>query len=161
MDMGIVNRAYEMFCSMRYPMATQQDVADLECGLRIRLPESFKEYLRVFNGGEFTNSSFDRPLIWLDDQPSIPSERLEFMRGVGSQSDRPMGRRDDIDLIEENWEPLQLLPIGETERGSLILLVVIPEDDYGQILLKTFYTTIWLSDDISGFFRRLEPLLDE
>lgn len=155
-----IEQAYEMFCGGRNPPATQQDVAELERVLGITFPESYIQYLMRYNGGDFTGTAFDRPLIHLDDSPSIHSERLECLYPVGPSYRHPMGKSGDIDLFEDNRVPIQLLPIGQTESGGLIYIVVIQEDDYGQIGLKTFTTSHWLADDISGLFRRLEPFED-
>jgi hypothetical protein len=152
--MGIIQAAYDAFCEKRFPLPTEKQVADLEEKIGISFPDDYRQFLLEFNGG-FFNEPHIIPLV-----EECPLDRLTFMNGIGAtHPDAELCNELDLVLFTDN-DPPQILPIGYTIMGYLILLVTHPENR-GAIVLKGFEDSWFLAEDIEEFFGLLhEPLYD-
>jgi hypothetical protein len=140
-----IDSAYEHYCRERFPLPSEEDISSLEDRLRAELPADFKDFLLHYNGGVFNDTKIQPPYL------ETPTRHLTYLRGIGAKPDSlEIGRRRDVLIFDDN-DPLQILPIGGTAEGDLILLVT-HEEDCGAILLRTPRESFYLAPDISGFF---------
>ena len=80
------------------------------------------------------------------------------MHGIGaSHPTAELARENDLALFDNN-EPPEIVPIGRSPTGNLLLLITHP-DGRGQILLKEAYGgSFFLAEGINEFFELLrEP----
>jgi hypothetical protein len=136
--MNTIARAYQLFCKERFPLPSEEELADLESRLGVRLPADYRQFLLDYNGGLF-------------DEPEIapPSDACPSELGV------PGGYTPAI--FDDN-DPPQLLPIGYTVMGNLIFLVTDPTgNDRGRVGMKLASqdTSFNFGEGIEEFFARL------
>jgi hypothetical protein len=147
--MASIEAAYEKFCRVVFPPTTEQDIARLEQNADVAFPPEYREFLLNYNGGYFTRPRIEIP----EDVPA--DEHLEYMNGIGApHRHAELATPGDLAIFDDNQPPV-VVPIGGTERGSLILLIT-HEEDYGGILLRTFTTSYWLCRGIEEFFSLLQ-----
>lgn len=142
------DRVYERFNDERFPGVTEKQIAELEDKINVTFPDLYREFILRYNGGYFSE-----PLILDDPDFNRPQSWLESLSGINAiHGFAELGSEASIAVFDDN-DPVQLVPIGNTMRNYLILLVVDPtEDDYGHIALKTFDQTYLLADNIVEFF---------
>lgn len=137
--MNLIARAYDRYCTTRFPLPTENEVAALEERLKIDFPDDYREYLLQYNGGYFRDAQivFPEPITvrWRDGSVTHTDDHLTVMYGVDSNNkDRDIAQPFRLHLLEDN-DPLQLLPIGYTSVGCLVLLDLAP-GYIGNVLLK-------------------------
>lgn len=150
--MTAIERVYKQHCIQRFSPPKPAEIELVETRLGNGLPQSYRQYLLEYNGG-----IFDEPELQLHDQ-SIPAEHVSFMCGITSEEGMAaLARKQDLAIFEDNF-PVELLKIGSTVSGGLLLLVIDPdcEDEDGDIAVKTVGHGIqFLADDIYSFFELL------
>lgn len=148
--------AYDRFCEGRFPLPTADDVAGLERRLEVVFPASFRDYLLNFNGGWFMDP-------WVN--PTVegcPRDRLVHLDGIGGTPPIAELGGDHSTILFDDNSPPEIIVIGATTCGYLLLLVTDSKgDDYGNILLKTFTESFFLARDIRAFFALLEARTSE
>jgi hypothetical protein len=143
-----IAEAYQLFCTERFPLPTEKDVRDLETRISVSFPADYRLFLLQYNGGFFNEPQITPPI------PECPVDRLTFLSGIrATHRSAELGRPGDLAIFDDN-DPPQVVPIGYTIMGNLILLVTHPEG-YGRILLRTFDESFWLADGIEDFFELL------
>ena len=150
--MGIIEAAYRNFCKERFSLPTEQQIADLERRIGVALPQDYREFILGYNGGYFDEPNIV-PVI-----EGCPRDGLDSLFGIGStHPSSELASEFYLDLFDDNY-PVEVLPIGGTPLGALILLITHPEDR-GAIMLKVaFGDSYFLARGIDGFFERLrEP----
>lgn len=150
--MNSIERAYEAFCTERFPLPTEEDVAELESRLGIPFPADFRDYLLKYNGGYFTEPEI------IPATTDCPLDCLTAMYGIRAPDPTfEIASRASLLLFDEN-DPPKLLPIGDTMMGNLIFLVIDSEgDDRGFIGMKLSFSarSFLLGTAIEHFFSRL------
>jgi hypothetical protein len=152
--MNSIESAYKQFSTKRFPLPTEAEVAALEAKIKVRFPDDFRKFLLTYNGGYFRD-----PVITPTTE-GCPEDALIFISGLRpSHPEAELGNEVDLAMFDDN-DPPQLLPIGATPLGSLIVLdVVRDEDGFGNIYFKqAFGDCYYLADNIEHFFSLLrEP----
>lgn len=117
--------------------------------MKVALPDDYRSFLLEYNGGRFRNPKINAPY------PNLRVENLDLLKGVNtSERWAEFGLPADLVLFEDN-DPPQVLPIGSTQSGNLILIIT-HADDHGVIMLRTVnQESYWLSDGIEQFFELL------
>jgi hypothetical protein len=146
----IIEGRYEKYCDHRYPLASESAIENFERRLGVPLPPHYRDYLLTFNGGYFND-----PIVG-DEDSDWPSFSVSTLYGLGSEGKgADLARPANLNLFTNN-DPFQILPIGCTPGGFLILLVTDPDgDDYGDILLKTFDETYFVANSMHEFFEQM------
>ena len=150
--MSFIDDTYRQFSTQRFPLPSVARLDALEERLAVRFPQDYREYILAFNGGYF-----DEPEIFTHDDDGSRGSALLCMLGIGTtHPEAELGDRAKIEMFEEN-DPPQLLPIGFSGMGVLILLVTRQEDDYGAIFLKKPFGDFYhIADSIEEFFGLLQ-----
>jgi len=154
--MTAIDDAYRRFSSERFPLPTEEQLADLERRIDVVLPEDFRRFVLEYNGGYFTEPRFT-PVG--DD---CPQDALTFLSGIGASHDiAELGESSTIDLFEDNHPP-KVVPIGYTAMGGLIILDTAPGKERGEVYYKqAFGEVYWLAEGIEDFFALLrEPEIE-
>lgn len=160
--MPTVKEVYARFCTTRFPLPKENEIELLEGRLEIRFPDRYREYLMSFNGGFFSNAEivFPEPITiqWRDGEATHKQNSLKQMFGFHSSHPyAEIGRETDINLFDDN-NPIQLLPIGRTGMGSLLLIDIL-EGHVGEILIKFPSDGAYpIADNIDEFFELIEPV---
>jgi hypothetical protein len=148
-----VKWAYERFCSKRFPLPTEDEVAALERSIDLQFPPDFREYLLEYNGGVFNEPDFTGPT------KGCPSDCLTVMYGMHATFPAAeLGTKSSLSIFDDNTPP-QVVPIGYTLMGNLIILST-DEEFYGAVVLKRAYSSDYylLGNNIMEFFELLtEP----
>jgi len=147
----IIDSAYEKFCTERFPLPSEKQVAEFEQRIGVQLPSDYRQFLLEYNGGIFNEPDLISP------DPECPKNRLTFLCGIGgSPPCADLGSPDNLNLFDDNDPPLQILPIGDTMRANTIFLVTHPENN-GSIGLQDIYSdnSFFLADGIERFFALL------
>lgn len=155
--MKTIEAAYDQFCEERFPAPTEKQVADLEQRIGISLPEDYREFVLAFNGGFFAE-----PWIVPPSEECPLEDSLRAMNGIGAtHPTAELASEGDLALFDDN-DPPQILPIGDTVMGNLILLITHPEDR-GCIVLKKAFSdeSFFLAEGIEEFFGLLRQPPDE
>ena len=148
--MTTINYAYARFCVERFPLPSEAQLAELESRIGVRFPEDYREFILEFNGGYFKC-----PEITPVD--GCPLETLQILLGIGaSHEEAELGLPEDIALFDDN-DPPQIVPIGYTGMGGLIILDTAPGDGQGAVFLKKafgdFYYLVECIEDFLGLLR--------
>jgi hypothetical protein len=131
--MGSIDDVYQKFCRRRFPLPPESTVAALEHRIGIRLPADFRAFVLAYNGGFFRSPSI-RPV-----GQGCPEDALDFLSGIdASHPCAELASERDLTLFDDN-EPVQVLPIGYTVIGNLLILLTDPENA-GAIMLKRMYS---------------------
>jgi hypothetical protein len=147
--MNEIDAAYRKFCRTRFPLPTERQVADLEQRISVSFPEDYRDFVLEYNGG-----FFNEPLIIPPDE-DCPLVALRHMNGIGaSHPVAELGSEADLAIFDDN-DPPEILPVGYTTMGYLVLLIIHPENR-GWILLRTFDQSFFLGKGIEEFFGLLE-----
>jgi hypothetical protein len=157
--MSYIETAYKKFCKERFPLPSEQQVADLELRIGIPLPPDYRQWLLEYNGGFFTEPDIAPP------SPACPLDRLTVMAGINAThpSAELCAPGGFTPATFDDNDPPQILPIGYTMMGNLLFLVTEPgADDCGGIGLKLCDTSksFSLGGGIEEFFGYLEEPKD-
>jgi hypothetical protein len=152
--METLDDVYHRFCRKRFSLPTQEQVADLEERMGVTFPDDYRRFLLTYNGGFFTEPHIVPP------DEDCPLDRLRFMHGIGAaHPTAELCKKSDLALFDDN-DPPEVVPIGTTIMGHLILLITHPEGR-GSVLLRTFDESFFLAEGIEEFFGLLrEPLYE-
>jgi hypothetical protein len=154
--MDAIALAYAAFCEERFPLPSERDVSALERHLGIAFPVDFRKYIKDYNGGFFSEPAFRGP------NPECPDCLLSLMHGIrATDKCAELGSDADMVLFSDN-DPIQVLPIGATAGGNLLLLLLDPEH-FGEIVLKPISSQqcYFLASGIQEFFSLLRENPDE
>ncbi len=158
--MPTIAEVYELCCTQRFPLPTEAEIAALERRLKIQFPLDYRGYLAQFNGGAFRDARivFPEPITvtWRDGLVTHIEDDLDEMHGLHATfKSGELGKQSDLSLFENN-DPIQLLPIGYTAVGCLLLLDLYPGNE-GEILIKFPNEKAYqIADDIGAFFSLIE-----
>jgi hypothetical protein len=146
-----IENAYHQFCRKRFAAPSEAQVTDLERRINATFPDDYLRFLLTDKGGYFTE-----PQIVPSSQ-GCPTDRLSFMHGIGaSHRTAELATASDLALFDDN-DPPQVMPIGYTLMGGLILLNMPPGEGTGVIVYKkAFGDFYFLANDIEEFFGRLK-----
>lgn len=145
-----IEYGYNRFCKERFSLPTESQVRWLEQRIKVAFPPDYEDFLLHYNGGFFT----DPQIRAAGDE--CPQDALAFLSGIGaSHPVAELGTQRTIELFDDN-DPPQILPIGGTAMGGLIILLVDQEEGRGAIFLKkAFGDFYFLADGIDDFFHLL------
>ena len=147
--MTSIPAAYEKYCRVVFPPTTETDIARLETDVNVAFPSDYRRFLLDFNGGYFTHPRIETPA----EVPTV--EHLEYMNGISAPHRHAELATPGSLATFDNNDPPEIVPIGGTQRGSLILLIT-HEENYGSIQLRTFTTSYWRSWGIDEYFSLLK-----
>jgi hypothetical protein len=145
-----VKWAYERFCTRRFPLPTEAEVADLERTIEMEFPADFREYLLEYNGGVFNEPDFRGPT------EGAPEDCLMVLFGMHATSPHAqLGTKSSLSIFTDNSPP-QVIPIGYTLMGNLLILMT-DEEYFGAVVLKRAYSAKYflLGNGIEEFFELL------
>jgi hypothetical protein len=146
-----IESAYGLYIKERFPLPSEKNIADLEKQTRIEFPGDFRNYILNYNGGYFIEPDIAPPTH------DCPVDRLIFMYGINaSHPSAELASAASLAVFSDN-DPPEILPIGYTIMGNLILLIVLP-DNKGLIVLKKAFSDefTFLADGIEDFFGLLQ-----
>ena len=145
--MSAFDHVYKTFATERFPLPTVEQLDELENRINVRFPSAYRWFILNHNGG-----FFNEPEI-VTDTDGAGGCALRFLCGIGATyRGAELGEETMMGVIEGN-DPPQVVPIGQTGMGGLILLVTDQEDSSGAILLKKSFGDFFrIADDIAGFF---------
>ena len=148
--------AHERFCKDRFPLPSEKQIADFEQRIGVELPDDYRRYILDYNGGFFTEPQIV-PVV-----ERCPTDRLTFMHGLGATHPvAELASDHNLGLFDNNY-PAQVLPIGYTLMGNLILLITHPEHRGCIMLKRAFYNEyFFLAVGIEQFFALLRDLVEE
>ena len=156
-----VERVYRSYVRERFPLPSEEEVAALEARINVRFPPDYRQFLLEYNGGWFKEHELSLP-------EDVPGDRIDCLYGIGADHETAeLGRRSDMLLFDDN-DPPQIVIIGCTPIGQLIVLGVHPEN-YGQIFWKTYWSRVsktdqmwfWLADSVDEFFALIDDPIEE
>lgn len=150
--MSKIEEAYNKFCIERFPLPSVHEVSELETRIAVTFPDDYRRFLLAFNGGYFREPRILPPI------KECPLDRLTFMHGIrATHPTSELGSDADLAIFDDN-NPPEVVPVGYTMMGGLILLVTHPEG-FGEVLYKEPYGDFYfLADGIERFFGLLrEP----
>ena len=107
----------------------------------------YRDFILSYNGGYFSDPIF----VSLD--AGCPRDRLTVLYGIGaSDKTAELASKRHLALFSEN-DPIQVLPIGYTIMGNLLILIV-DDDSAGSIVLKRASSDDYfnIADGINGLF---------
>ena len=146
-------RVYSQSCTERFPLPSAAQLEELEQRIGVRFPEDYRRYILALNGGCFSDAEIT-PM-----GEGCPLAHLDIMYGIGAPYPvAELGAIESIALFDDN-DPPQIVPIGRTALGHLIILDTAPGDGQGAVFLKqAFGEFYYLVDGIEAFFALLrEP----
>jgi hypothetical protein len=150
--MDAIEAGYRKYARKRAPLPLEEEVAALEHRIGITLPEHFRRFVLDYNGGWFNSPAIE------PDSPNCPVDALDVLYGIGaSHPSAELASPADIALFDDN-DPLQVLPIGYTVMGNLLILLTHPEpEDRGVVMLKRAYSDDYflMGRTMDEFFARL------
>ncbi|WP_165226782.1 SMI1/KNR4 family protein [Aquisphaera insulae] len=154
--MNVIDAVYDRFCESRFKLPSPLEVAELERSLGADFPKDYREFLLEYNGGTFAEPEIVPP----DDE--CPVDCLTFLCGVGATFDvAELGSTMGLNVFEDNV-PCQVLPIGYTLMGNMLLLI-LRDEDHGCILLKAAWSSecFFLANGIEEFLTLLREPQEE
>jgi hypothetical protein len=92
MDLSTIEEGYSLFCTERFPLPTELQVAKFEHTIASALPPDFRTFLLRFNGGYFSEPDITTTI------PGCPLDRLNVLYGVGANLDS----RHNLSLFYDN-----------------------------------------------------------
>lgn len=96
-NMNAIANAYRLYCRVRFPLPTEQQIIALESRCGSEFPVAFREFILHFNGGCFTN-----PVITSAYEP-CPADGLVFMSGIGATHESAeLASASDLALFDDN-----------------------------------------------------------
>ncbi len=150
--MNIIDNAYRRYSTERFRLPSDAQLTELESQINGTLPDDYRQFILQFNGGYFREPTIE-PV-----SEGCPADALTYLHGIGAPHwSAELGYPTTLSLFEDN-DPPQILPIGGTAMGGLVVMFVTG-DEIGWISLKEAYGDIYfLADGIEEFFSLLrEP----
>ena len=142
--MTVIEAAYNAFSRKRFPLPTEKQLADVEQRIGVTFPDDYRRFILAYNGGYFVEPDIVPPT------KECPLDGLTVMYGIGaSHTSAELASRRSLALFDDN-DPPQVVPVGDTIMGNLIILVTHPEGRGSIILKKAF------SDDCFLLARGIE-----
>ncbi len=137
---------YRLHCTKRFgPAPTAEELDEIARNLQVILPAHYRRFIREHNGGRF-----DDPVFVVSGR----QYRLSELYGVRADTnDVELFSPSSLSLFDDN-DPVQVVPIGYSCGGDLLLLVVATDgDDFGRVLLKKPFSgeSIDLGADMDEF----------
>ena len=127
--MSTIEAAYTAYCTERFPPPTEEDVRDLEHRIGASFPGDFCQFVLEYNGGYFVEPEIVPPTR------ECPVDRLTSIFGIrASHLTAELASRESLAIFSDN-DPPEVVPIGDTIMGNLLLLVTHAEGR-GCIVLK-------------------------
>ncbi|HTN76085.1 MAG TPA: SMI1/KNR4 family protein [Pirellulaceae bacterium] len=148
--MNQIDAVYAAFSKQRFPLPSEKEVAALQRRIRTTLPADYVQFLLKYNGGYFNDP------VFLAVDPDCPRDHLDVLWGIkASHVSDGLASKRHLALFDDN-DPLQLLPIGYTIMGNLLILIV-GGDDNGAIVLKRASSDDYflVANSITEFFDRV------
>ncbi len=124
------------------------DIIALEELHNIRFPDDYRQYLIEYNGGHFCGEVFF----------SLGGKNLHVETLFGMHDTVPyceLCNKENMCVIDFN-DPVEIVPIGNTSKNYLILMVVARDDGNGQIILKTYDEAYEAFDSFTEFVDNLK-----
>jgi len=147
--MTTIKDAYRKFSTERFGLPSESQLDELEKRIGVAFPEDYRRFVLEFNGGYFSE-----PEIAPVGQ-GCPKDGLTCLHGIGaSHKDAELGRPSRLALFDDN-DPPQIVPIGHTGMGGLIILITRPEGRGAIFLKQAFGDFYHLADGIEEFFELL------
>ena len=144
--MTSIDDAYDRFARKRFPHPSDAQLTELERNINVTLPADYRRFVLDFNGGYFTDPAI-QPVGEV-----CPRETLNCLFGIGAaHPTAELGRPEDLALFDDN-DPPEIVPIGSTGMGGLIILLTHPEGRGAIFLKQAFGGFYYLSEGIEGFF---------
>ena len=147
--MEVVDSAYQKYCKKRFLLPSEQEILDVEQRVGVPLPEDYRSFLATYNGGTFREPDITPTT------KECPRDALTFLHGIHATFPAAvLASGHDLALFDDNF-PVEILPIGYTMMGGLIILET-GEEERGAILLKeAFGDFYYLCKGIRSFFELL------
>jgi hypothetical protein len=148
--MNRIGSPYRRFIEQQFlPLPTQEQITALEQRINVKFPDDYRQFLLEYNGGYFTEPQI-RPT-----SEDCPQVALTYLSGIGAlHPGAELENLPRIALFDDN-EPPQVVPIGCTAMGSLVVLATRPEDRGTIFLKEAFGGWFFLAEGIEGFFELL------
>ncbi len=148
--MELIEHTYRRFIEQQFlPLPTQEQIASLERRINVKFPGDYRQFLLEYNGGYFSEPEVRTP------NGDCPQFALWQLYGIGAlHRGAELGRLSSVALFDDN-DPPQVVPIGCTGMGSLIVLATRPEDRGTIFFKEAFGGWFFLAEGIEGFFELL------
>jgi len=148
--MNTIDAGFERYCQERFPLPSEEQIANLESRLSVLLPPSYRQFIAKYNGGFFCE-----PTIRSEER-DCPTDRLTFLGGFNPTHPTAQlgGGSISPKMFDDNY-PVLILPIGYTIMGNLLFIVTDPAgDDRGWIELKIAFQqkSYFLAETMEDFF---------
>jgi hypothetical protein len=155
-DVNAIEDRYRRFADKRFPLPTEAQASDLEERIGVTLPSDYREFLLRYNGGYFTEPDILAP------SKECPQDRLTVLYGIGAtDSSAELASAASMAIFDDN-KPAQVVPIGHTIMGNLLVLITRPEERGSTVLKKAWSDDYYyLASGIEEFFRLLREPSDE
>jgi hypothetical protein len=99
--MTAIEDAYRRFSRVRFPLPTEEQLAELQRRIDVIFPDDFRRFILEFNGGYFLEPEIT-PV-----GPGCPQDALRFTSGIDASCDTAeLGESSTIDLFEGNHRNL-------------------------------------------------------
>jgi len=154
--MTAIDDAYRRFVRVRFPLPTENQLADAEQRVGVVFPDDYRRFILEFNGGYFRD-----PVITPMEE-ACPEDVLVCLSGIGASHEcAELGEPSTLCLFDDN-DPPKILPIGYTAMGGLIILDTAPGDGRGEIYYKqAFGDFYWIAENIEEFCALLQEPSDD
>jgi len=130
-NFDVIDKVYEEHCSERFPLPTENEIADLEAELSCTFPDHYREYLRLYNGGVFEDVGID------SEEKVVSAYAMRYLMGVNAPGDYArLGRRKDYMLFDDNDPPVAIPIASFSDVSFLMLDIESGTETYGEIHFK-------------------------
>ena len=141
--MTTIENAYAQFTKERFPLPSEEQLAELERRIGVRFADDCRKFILEFNGGYFKCPEIT-PI-----GKGCPLETVEILFDIGaSHPEAELARPIDLTLFDDN-DPPKPIPIGATGMGGLIILDTAPGD--GIFLKQALGNFYYLVDGMEAF----------
>ena len=108
--MTTIEGAYRDFCTERFPLPTEKQVADLERRIGVSLPEDYRKFILDYNGGYFSEAMMVPPT------EGCPLHDLDSLFGIGAtHASSELASEQDLAVFDDNY-PVEGAPRLETHH---------------------------------------------
>jgi hypothetical protein len=148
---------YSRCCTHRFPSVERDELDSLESRIGRSLPRDYRKFLLEFNGGVFRRATINLPepltVEWRDGLVTHTEDELDCLYGLRAPFDFAILESPSNLTLLEQGDPIDLLPMGYTACGSLLLLGLVPDIE-GSILIKfpSDQNAFEIADGIESFF---------
>lgn len=136
---------YNKFCNTRFKLPTEEQVKSIEERFKSQIPEQYRNFILNYNGGYFKNAKF---------KAKGKENFLHLLFGV-TPEDKSSDLVRGVYLFDDN-DPVSLLPIGVTDIGDLLFIMIGDVED-GEIGLKIAFSDEYfqLAPDFKSFIKSI------